>query len=119
MRTTLILFALTIIFSFTANAQTNNNEKKPLKFNINKSIANIEKISNQNLEILLKASIIEKNDDGYFLIKDDSGNMKVYITDEQISHIGSYTQDNVFYFTLKVKNFREQTFTTLEIDKAE
>jgi len=119
MRLLLILFALTIIFNFAVNAQTNNNEKKPLKFDINKTMANIEKISNQDYQVLLKASIVEKAEDNFYIIKDKTGKMKVKLSDEQISQIGEYSENNIFYFNLKVNNFRKQTFTAIKIKKAE
>jgi len=119
MRSTLILFALTIIFNFALNAQTNNKLKKPLKFDINKTVVNIEKISSQNLEVMLKASIIEKTEDNFYIVKDESGKMKLSLSNEQVSHIGNYSETDIFYFTVKVQDFRKQTFTALKIRKAE
>ena len=59
MRSTLIIFVLTVLFSFSLNAQTNKTQQKPVKFDIHKTTANLEKISNQNLEILFKGQIVE------------------------------------------------------------
>lgn len=119
MRLTFILFALTFVFNFAVNAQTNNDVKKPLKFDINKTIVNIEKISNQNLEVMLKASIIEKTDDNFYMVKDKSGKMKVSLSNDQISNIGNYSETDIFFITVKVKDFKKQTFTALKINKAE
>lgn len=119
MRLTLIIFALTVLFSFSLNAQTNKTQQKPLKFDIHKATANLEKISNQNLEIMFKASIIEKIDNNNYWVKDESGKIKINISDEIISSIGEYTETNIFYFNAKVKNFREQTLVATKVTKAE
>ena len=119
MRLKLLLFSFSIILSISINAQTNAKGQKPLKFDINKTISNIEKISNQNYEVLFKANIIEKAEDNFYIIKDESGKMKVELSDEQISQIGDYSASDIFYFTVKVKNFREQTFYAINIKKAE
>ncbi len=119
MRLRLIIFALTVLFNFATNAQTNNNEKKPLRFDINKTVINIEKISQQNLEVLFKGRIIEKLDNNFYWVKDGTGKIKISISDEQISSIGNYSETNIFYITVKVKDFRKQTFIAVSIKKAE
>ena len=119
MRLTLIIFALTVLFSFSLSAQTSKTQQKPLKFDIHKATANLEKISTQNLEILFKASIIEKIDNNIYWVKDESGKIKVNISDEIITTLGNYTETSIFYFNAKVKNFREQTLVATKITKAE
>lgn len=111
-----IILAISLI-SFTINAQTE--QVKPVKFNIEKALANVEKISSQNVQVMFKGHIIEKLDNDLYWIKDDSGRLKIEIPNQFITNVGVYTETTFFYITVKVKDVRQKTFIATKLDKAE
>ena len=117
MKTKLIIFALIAFFSFSINAQTE--QKAPLNFNVEKTLSNIEKISSQNLIVQLKGNIIEKLDATHYWFKDETGRIKISVTQEQLTEVGEYTETTIFYVFGNIENVRDETFKVSDIKKAE
>jgi len=117
MKTRIIILAFVAFFSFSINAQTK--QKAPLKFNVEKTLINIEKISSQNLKVQLKGNIIEEIDANHFWFKDETGRIKITVTTEQLNEVGEYTGTTIFYIIGNIENVRDETFKVSDIKKAE
>jgi uncharacterized protein YdeI (BOF family) len=115
MKTKLIIALFLAFIGFTVNAQTK--EVKPLMFNIEKTLVNIDKISSQDLDVQLKGTISEKIDEYNYSFKDESGTIKVNISPEQISEIGEYDNTTIFYIVGKIADTHKKTFKVNKITK--
>ena len=117
MKTRIIILALVALFSFSVSAQTE--QKAPLRFNVEKTLVNIEKISSQNLKVQLKGNIIEEIDATHFWFKDETGRIKITVTTVQLNEVGEYSETTIFYIFGNIENVRDETFKVSDIKKAE
>lgn len=117
MKTKLIILALVALFSFSINAQTE--QKATLKFNVEKTLVNLERISSQGLSVQLKGNIIEKIDDTHYWFKDETGRIQITTTAEQMPEEGEYDETTIFYIVGEIENVRDETFKVSEFKKAE
>jgi len=117
MKTKIIILALVALFSFSINAQTK--QKAPLKFNIEKTLANIEKISSQDLIVQLKGNIIEEIDATHYWFKDETGRIKITVDSDQLNEVGEYNENTIFYIFGNIESIRDETFKVSDIKKAE
>jgi len=117
MKTRIIILAFVALFSFSINAQTE--QTKIVKFDISKTLANIEKLSTQNYDVQLKGNIAGKIDATHFWFKDKSGKIKIIVTSEQLTKVGEYSEITNFSILGKIENTEDKTITVSEIKKLE
>ena len=115
MKLKILMLAMVALFSLSANAQTE--EVKATKLNVEKVVANADKIAAENWLIQLKGNVLPSNEADFYVVKDETGQMKATISAEIVSSIGEYDETTIFYIIGKVDKERESTFVVTELKK--
>ena len=120
MKTKILFMVLLAIFSLGINAQTKDatkdetKEVKPLNFNIEKVMANIEKITTGNYTVGIKGTIDEKIDENKYWLKDRTGRIKINIPSGIISDV---QVGELYYIVGKINNSSEKIVEISEISQ--
>lgn len=117
MRTNIIIVVLIALFSFSVNAQTKQEKQKPIVFDVSKTLSNVEKISVNQYVIQVKGTIKEKIEDNLYWFKDDSGEMKIKISNEILSSVGDYNAETIFYIFGTFRNASDKIMMITKIEK--
>jgi uncharacterized protein (TIGR00156 family) len=114
MKTKFFAIALMLMFGMLTKAQENT---KPVVLNIEKVLANNEKVVNENILVQLKGSFTSKTDDNNYIFKDETGEIKVYVNNELKNKVSELENNEIVYIIGKLNNNRENIFELQHIKK--